>query len=93
MFPKQQRQLEAQISGDIELEGLKQLACGVLARAVADLLISRQETRIDALFFAMSPEFEKWAWVAGYLPEELPAMRRKLVQRWKDALAGMKAGT
>jgi hypothetical protein len=90
MFPKQQRLHDAQISGDFELEGLKQLACGVLARAVADLLISRQEIRLNALFFALSPEFEKWAWAAGYLPEELPEMRRKLVQRWKGALAGMK---
>jgi hypothetical protein len=91
MTQRRQRALEAQIDGDAEIEFLRVLGAAIIGRSAMDLLLTRQDLRLDALFWCLSDDFAWWAGVCGYSEEELPAMRRKLVQRWKDALAGMKA--
>ena len=81
------RQLADTVARDSEDELLRVLGAAVIARAAMDLMLTRQDLRLDALFYVFSPDFEWWAMVCGYSEEELPAMRRTLVQRWKDALA------
>lgn len=87
MTPRQQRALDAQIDDDSEIEFLRVLSAAVIGRVVMDLSLTREDLRLNALFYVFSPDFACFAGICGYSEAQLPTMRAKLIQRWKDGLA------